>query len=485
MDSSQDKAPLLAAMRAYVKDGAVAFHTPGHKQGKGMHSDFKDIVTNTGLAMEVSLMEELDDLFAPETCIKAAQGLAAKLYGADVTHFVVNGTTGAIQAMMLATLNPGDGVILPRNVHRSVIGAVMLIGAKPIFMQPEVDEELGIAMTVSMEVLERTLLAHPESKAVLLVNPTYYGVSCDLVSAADLIHEHGMLLLVDEAHGPHLKFSGELPIQALDAGADMVAQSTHKILGSLTQTSMLHAKLLRVDRKRLQMMNSIVQSTSPNYLLLASLDVARMQMATEGRSLIKKAVDLARWARGEINKIPGLYCFGTERLGRAGAFALDLTKLTVTVKSLGISGAEAEQILRRKYKIQAELSDCYNVLFIISLGDGEAECKLLCDALRGLAKQCQDRAAKVFRAAACPAVPLLKILPREALFAPKSLVSFRQAAGEVAGEVIMFYPPGIPVLCPGEVITEEIIDYCLNMKEIGLNVVGPDDVELKMIKVVK
>lgn len=476
---------MLEAMRAYAKMGAVAFHTPGHKQGKGIHDVFKGLITEEGLKMEVSLADGLDDLFAPETCIKEAQGLAADLYGADVTHFVVNGTTGAIQAMMMTALDPGDTVLLPRNAHRSVIGAVMLIGAKPIFMEPEIDAQLGIAMGVPLEVLEKALCAHGEAKAVLLVNPTYYGVACDLARAADLIHAHSMLLLVDEAHGPHLRFSADLPPAALDAGADLAAQSTHKILGSLTQTSMLHAKLLRVDENRLRMMNSIVQSTSPNYLLLASLDVARMQMATAGRRLIERAVGIARWAREEINKIEGLYCFGEERLGSGGAFSLDCTKLTVTVKALGIGGAEAGRLLWERYKIQAELSDSYNVLFIVSLGDSEAEINLLLDALRGLAKGRAGRGGKTFAAKPCPPLPETALWPREALFAGKETVLFAESAGKVSGETVTFYPPGIPLLCPGEIITEEIIGYCLEGKKNGLKIVGPEDITLNTIKVVK
>lgn len=485
METNQREAPLLAAMRAYAKSGAVAFHTPGHKQGKGVHADLRELITDAGFKMEVSLMEELDDLFAPETCIKAAQELAAELFGADVTQFVVNGTTGAIQMMIMTALNPGDTVLLPRNAHRSVLGAVMLAGARPVFMEPEVNAELGIAMGISLEVLERTLKAHPEGRAVLLVNPTYYGVACDLERAAAMIHARGMLLLVDEAHGPHLKFSGELPAAALDAGADMAAQSTHKILGSLTQTSMLHAKLLRVKAERLRMMNGIVQSTSPNYLLLASLDVARMQMAASGGRLMERALALARKARKAINEIEGLYCFGSEVLGGSGAFALDETKLTVTVKALGISGAEAERILRSAYNIQAELSDSYNVLFIISLGDGEAEVELLVDALRGLAERRSGKSARHFDAAPYPKAPPAAILPREALFADKETVSFREAEGKISGEMITFYPPGIPLLCPGEIITGEIIGYCLEGRRIGLRVAGPEDTSLKTIKVVK
>lgn len=484
--AGQEKTPLLAAMRAYTADGAVAFHTPGHKQGKGMAATFKELVTEDGLRMEVSLMEELDDLHDPQGCIKEAQMLAAALYGADATYFAVNGTTGAIHAMLLAALDPGDEVLLPRNAHRSVIGGIMLVGAKPIYLQPELDPMLGIAMGIAPAAVEAAIQAHPKAKAVVLVHPTYYGVVSDLARIARSVHARGMLLLVDEAHGPHLKFSAALPMSALEAGADLVAQSTHKLVGSLTQTSMLHAKFGRVDLQRLRAVHSLLQSTSPNYLLLASLDVARWQMATEGEVLLERAVRLSRWAREEINRIKGLICFGSERMGTVGAFALDPTKLTVTVKGLGISGAAAERVLRRDYKIQAELADCYNVLFIISYADTKREVQYLIDALKSLSERFSTGTSREFRIACdLPPLPQVRLLPRQALFAMKRSMAFADAAGRICGEMITFYPPGIPVLCPGELIGADVIAYCQRMLEIGRKVVGPDDAQLKTIKVVK
>ena len=484
MRAGQKEAPLLQAMRDYIADGAVAFHTPGHKQGKGIHDSFRDIITPTGLKMEVSLMDELDDLHEPTKCIKEAQMLAAELYGADATYFMINGTTGAIQAMLLAALRPGDTVIVPRNAHRSIIGGIMLGGAIPVFIQPEIDERLGIAMGVAPDAVENAMIAHPEARAVVLVYPTYYGVATDISKIAGMVHARKMLLLVDEAHGPHLKFSKELPIQALDAGADIVAQSTHKILGSLTQTSMLHARAGRIDMERLKTMVSLVQSTSPNYLLLASLDVARLQMAEQGHKLISRAVQLAEQLRQEINRIDGLWCFGKDYMHTAGSVALDLTKLTVQVRNLGLSGVEAEHILRHEYKIQCELSDMYNVLFIISLGDSEKETALLLEALKGLAVKYRGR-MQLKATAELPAIPPQRIFPREALFAVSEMTCFAKAAGCIAAEVITFYPPGIPIICPGEEITQEIIDYAKTMQKIGLKVVGPVDASLQMIKVIK
>ena len=353
----QNCTPLFTAMKNYIADGAMAFHTPGHKQGKGIPEEMREIITADGLKMEVSLMEELDDIHGATGCIKEAQDLAADLYGSEQCRFFINGTTGAIHAMLLTVLNPGDKVIVPRNAHRSVLGALVLVGAVPVFIQPEIDENLGIAMSITPDEVKKVIEENPAAKALVMVYPTYYGVAGDIKTIARIVHEHDMMLLVDEAHGPHLKFSDRLPVQALDAGADIIAQSTHKILGSMTQTSLLHMQGKRVDTERFNKMCSLVQSTSPNYLLMASLDTARAQMAANGRALVEKAVDLAESLRRRINEIDGLFCFGREYMNGAGRFALDVTKLTVSVRSLGISGAQAEHILRHKYKIQCELSD--------------------------------------------------------------------------------------------------------------------------------
>ncbi|WP_425059630.1 Arginine decarboxylase [Sporomusa carbonis] len=486
---NQTEVPLLAAMKNYVNDGVIPFHTPGHKMGKGMHPALGSLMPQETLALDLALMAELDDLHEPHGPIKAAQDLAADLYGADYSYFVVNGTTGGIYAMILTIAGPGDKIIVPRNAHRSIIGGIILSGAIPVFMQPEVDHELGLAMGVTSETVARMLQQHPDAKGVLIINPTYYGVATDLKKIVDIVHGYGIPVVVDEAHGPHLKFSHRLPIQALDAGADIVAQSTHKIIGALTQCSLVHCRQGLIRVPRLKAMLQLVQSTSPNYIMMASLDVARMQMATQGRQLIERAVDLANWTRQEINKIPGLYCFGDEKLGNPGVYSIDPTKVTVTVKGLGLKGAEAERILRHKYKIQVELSDVYNILFLITLGDSEREVQALVAALRDMAATThgtRDFSAinAVYSAGKYPDPPEQVISPRDALFGNTCMVPFQDAAGMICAEIVTFYPPGIPLLCPGERISQEIIDYCHVLQGAGLHISGPEDYLLKTIKVV-
>ncbi len=486
----QKATPLLTAMEEYVQDQVVPFHTPGHKMGKGIHPSLGRILGPEALAMDLSLMHELDDLHEPHSCIKAAQDLAAQLYGADYSYFVVNGTTGGIYAMILAIAGPGDEIIVPRNAHRSIIGGIILAGATPVFMHPEINLELGIAMGVTPKTVEQTISHHPDAKGVLIINPTYYGVATDLKAIVDIVHRHGMPVIVDEAHGPHLKFSDKLPLQALDAGADLCAQSTHKIIGAMTQCSIVHCRAGRIDVPRLKAMLQLVQSTSPNYLLMASLDVARMQMATEGRELVERSIKLAQWIRKQVNTIPGLYSFGEDLMGSPGVFSIDYTKITVTVKGLSLTGAEAERILRHRYHIQVELSDMYNLLFLITMGDTEKEAALLVEALRDLARSYIPLSGvpimrEVFSAHGYPSPPEQVLSPRRALFGVTKAVPFEQAEGKICSEIITFYPPGIPILCPGERITRDHIDYCRALQNAGMHISGPEDYTLTTIKVVE
>lgn len=487
MLESQKETPLLSAMLKYINDKVVPFHTPGHKMGKGMHPVLEKIIGRDALSLDLALMEEMDDFFEPYGCIKEAQALAAELYGADHSFFVINGTTGGIYAMIMAVAGPGDEIIVPRNAHRSIIGGIILNGAVPVFIQPEIDVELGLAMGVTPEAVEEAVRNRPEAKAVLIINPTYYGVASNLKKIAEIVHRGNMALLVDEAHGPHLKFSEKLPLQALDAGADICAQSTHKIIGALTQCSLVHCREGRINVPRLKAMLQLVQSTSPNYILLASLDVARMQMAVDGTRLMEQAIELAEWVRGKINTIPGLYCFGAEKVGQAGVYSFDPTKITVTVKGLGMKGAEAERILRQEYKVQAELSDMYNILFLITLGDSRQDAEVLVNALRCMAAGFSgkedfrplERALELNYSASPEGV----ISPREAVFGTTCMKPFAKSAGTICAEIVTFYPPGIPVLCPGERITPEIIAYCEILMAAGLHISGPEDCTLKNIKV--
>ena len=478
-------APLAEAVLHYAGLGVLPCHTPGHKGGRGAHPMLHRFLTEEGLRADVSLSAELDDLHAPTGCIRAAEELAAEAYGADAAYFMVNGTTGAIHTMLMASLAPGDVLLVPRNVHRSIVGAMILAGVRPVYLQPEIDTRLGIAMGVSLHTVKQAVREHPEARAALFVYPTYYGVATELSAIADVLHAYDMLLLTDAAHGAHFAFSDELPPSAMAAGADLSAESTHKLLGSLTQSSMLLARGRRVPEERIRAASGIMQSTSPNEILLASLDLARAQMAEEGRERLAAAIPLANDLRRRINEIEGLWAFGTEYTGAHGCAALDPLKITVQVTGLGLSGFAAEEELRRR-GVAVELADARNVLLLLSYADGAREAERVYAALRDMAAtcapMCTSRGAAAFLS--LPPIPEMGMEPRAAYFAPRECVCVASAEGQIAAETVVFYPPGIPVLAPGDVIDGVTLAYLAAMKAVGARVVGAADASLGTLMVI-
>ena len=478
--------PLLAAMQGYLAEQVLPFHTPGHKAGKGAHESLQQYLGPDALAMDLAVVPGLNDLFEKQGPIRESQQLTASLYGADESYFLINGTTGGIYAMILATVGPGEKIIVPRNIHRSVMGALILSGAVPVFVRPEVDGALQIAMNVPLESYELAIHQNPDAKALLVINPTYYGVSADIAAITALSHQHGLTVLVDEAHGPHFHFSKQLPLQGITAGADLVVQSTHKILGALSQASLLHCRRARINIPRLETMLQLVQSSSPNYILLASLEAAVTQMRESGELLVGRSLALSHTARSCINEIPGLYCFGAEKLGGPGVFGLDATKLVVNVRGIGIHGNDAEIWLRRFGKVQAELSDMNNLLFLVTLADDEASMNQLLQALTALSAEYADGMEKTAEPLATlpDAATALFLSPREAVFSKQERVSFSDSAGRICAETITSYPPGIPILFPGEQITPAAITYCQALQRQGFTILGPEDPALNTVEVV-
>jgi arginine decarboxylase len=482
---NQNETPLFDALIEYVNRDTIPFHVPGHKKGMGIDEQFKNFIGENPFKIDVTVFKLVDSLHHPTGPIKKAQELAADAYGCDASFFSIHGTSGAIQAMIMSVVNAGDTIIVPRNVHKSVTAGIILSGAVPVFMQPELDKNLGIAQGVTAETVENTLRKHPEAKAVLIINPTYYGVSTDIKTIAEIVHSYDIPLIVDEAHGPHLGFNDKLPMSAIKAGADICAQSTHKIIGALTQCSLLQVNSSRIDMHRVQQILNLLQTTSPSYILMASLDCARRQIALEGKELLDKAIALANYARREINKIPGFYCFGEEILGNPGVFAVDPTKITITCRDLGITGYDLDMILSNKYHIQMELSDLYNVLAVGSFGDTEESINKLLTALSEISEDYQSKNTKKPDFMDIPSIPEAVIIPREAFNSNKVSVPLKESIGLVSGEFLLAYPPGIPILCPGEKITAEIIDYVQDLKNAGLYVQGTEDPKVENIKVVE
>lgn len=476
----QNRTPLFDALKRYKERQTVAFHVPGHKHGKGL-KEFTDYVGENLMWLDVNGMEDLDNVCNPVGVIKETQQLAAEAFGADYAYFLVNGTSSGVQAMIMAACEPGDEIIIPRNAHKSTIGGIILSGAIPVYIQPEINHDLGIAMGVSVSSVKAAIEAHPYAKAIFLINPTYYGVASDLKAIVELAHENDMMVLVDEAHGAHLGFHPDFPMSAMMAGADMSAVSMHKTGGSMTQSSMLLLKGDKLDPGYVKSVLNLTQTTSASYVLMASLDVARKQLATKGRQMLDEVLRLSRTARNKINEIPGLRAFGKEVTGTPGSFAFDETKLGVNVMGLGLTGFEVESLLRKRYDIQVEMADLYNILAIVSLGDDEISIAKLVDGLRGIAADHGGHTIK--NATRSPIMPDLIVSPRDAYYSRKKVVRLEDAEGEISGEMVMAYPPGIPVVCPGERITAEIIDYIKALKNEKCQLQGTEDPYADYIKV--
>ncbi|MBB5149287.1 MULTISPECIES: aminotransferase class I/II-fold pyridoxal phosphate-dependent enzyme [Ureibacillus] len=482
---SQLETPLFDALLKHRNRHPIQFHIPGHKKGQGMDPAFREFVGDNVLSIDLINIAPLDDLHSPKAAIKEAQELAAQAFGADYTFFSVQGTSGAIMAMIMSVVGPGDKILVPRNVHKSTMSAIILSGAIPIFIYPEVDEEFGITHGISAESVEKAIETYPDAKAVLVINPTYFGFAADLKRIVDIAHTSNIPVIVDEAHGIHLKFHDELPISAMEAGADMAATSVHKLGGSLTQSSVLNVREGLVSVSRVQSVLSMLQTTSTSYPLLASLDCARRQLAVHGYDLIDQAIRLAKEARKRINKIPHLKVAGREKLHSSATFDMDQTKLLISVKDLGITGHQAEEWLRQNANIEVELSDLYNILCLVTLGDTKKEINLLINALQRMSQTFDSEACVKETEVNVPDIPALAMTPRDAFYSSTEVIPFKDSAGYICAEFIMVYPPGIPIFIPGEVITEENIKYIQMNIEAGLPVQGPEDASLQTIRVIK
>lgn len=478
--------PLYDGLIDYIKEGNISFHMPGHKDGNGIlkikeRPDFKDNL----LFIDQTEVPGLDNLHLPEGIIQEAQGLAARAFRSDYTYFLVNGTTCGVYSMILGVTNDGDKIIVPRNSHRSVAGALIIGGLWPVYYDPDVDLEKGIAVSVSPEKIEQAIIENPDAKAVLVTNPTFYGTCSDIEAIADIVHKHNMIFLVDEAHGAHFPFNKRLPVNAMDAGADIAVQSAHKTLSAFTQSSMLHVRRGRVDTEKIEFMLRLTQTTSPSYILMAGLDLARYQMEEHGEELLDELLDIVDDFRDKVNTIPYIHSFGREIIGQYHVTDFDPTKVTINFKNFGITGTRIDDILRKQYKIQVELSDLYNILALGSIGDKKENYDKLYDAIYDISqKYSNEREVKNIPEITWR-MPYQALSPREAVYEPMEMVDFKNSEGRVSAEIIAPYPPGIPVILPGEIITSDIINNIMVVKEAGIKINGPRDQKLEKIAVIK
>ena len=478
----QNCAPLYNAMLKFKEKSILPFDVPGHKRGRGV-PELQEFLGKDTIAYDINSMPELDNLNYPNGVIKDAQDLMAKAFDADHAFFIVNGTTLAVHSMILSVCSPGDKILLPRNVHKSVINALVLCDAMPVYMQSEISCELGFTTAVTLETVKTTIEQNPDAKAILLINPTYYGVCCELEEITTYAHSKGLIVIVDEAHGAHFNFNKALPKSAMECGADMSAVSIHKTGGALTQASAVLLKEGRITAEHVQSVLNIFHTTSASYLLMTSLDIARRNLAINGEKMLDEIIKVTMRAKEEINKFDGLYCYSKEIVGTPGIWDLDETKLGINVSQLGLTGYEVYDILLYDYNIQMELADTYNVLAIVSLGDDDNSLSQLTAALKDIAltkkrdnaiEQC-DRPLKN---------PHVRVTPRQAFYSKQHLVPLKDAAGCISAESIMVYPPGIPIIAPGEEFTEEMIEHIEFLKTQHTKLTDMTDSTLERVLII-
>lgn len=488
---NQSQTPLIDALKSSISKNHTPFYTPGHKRGAGVSPILTDLLGKDVFRADLTELSELDNLFAPESAILAAQELAAMAFGAQRTWFLVNGSSCGIIAAIMTVCGPNQHILLPRNIHLSVVSGLIIAGAIPIFINPQYDQDLDITCSITPKDLEVALAQHPQAKAVLVVYPTYNGVCGNLKAICQVTHEHNIPLIVDEAHGAHLNFHDNLPISALTAGADLTIQSTHKTLGSMTQTSMLHIQGNRINIDRLNQALQLVQSTSPSFILLASLDAARQQMAIDGQNLMQQTLELANIARNKIREIPGLSVLELPKIRQPGFFDLDKTRLTVNVKELGITGFTTENFLI-EMGIVPEVSSFENVTFIISLGNNELDINALVKVFKKINDIPRCRKYEMSTSNIISKIIFnyqpdnrLVISPREAFFATSEILPLEKTVDRICAENICPYPPGIPILMPGERITKSALDYLQQVQDLGGVITGCLDASCHTLKVVK
>lgn len=477
----QNRAPVYQALEAFKSQRVVPFDVPGHKRGRG-NPQLTAFLGEQCLSVDVNSMKPLDNLVHPVSVIKEAEELAAAAFGASHAYFMVGGTTSSVQSMILYACRQGDKIILPRNVHRSAINALVLCGATPVYVNPEVNKELGISLGMSLQQVEEAIRFNPEAKAILVNNPTYYGICSNLKAIVDLAHQHNMLVLVDEAHGTHFSFHPDLPISAMEAGADLAAVSMHKSGGSLTQSSLLLCGP-RVNADYLRQIINLTQTTSASYLLISSLDISRRNLALNGQKIIDQVLSLAQYARDEINQLEDYYAYSKELINGDSIFDFDQTKLSIYTLDTGLAGIEVYDILRDEYDIQIEFGDIGNVLAYISVGDRKLDIERLVSALAEIDRRFGGEKQGLLTQEYIP--PLVVVDPQTAFYADKEQLPLAQTIDRISSEFVMSYPPGIPILAPGEKITRDIIEYIQYSKEKGCSMTGPEDLAVERLNVLK
>lgn len=483
----QSEAPYLDALAAYAARGPARLHVPGHKGGVGVDPGLAEAIGAAALALDIPALTQGIDAGVEPTPFQQAQDLAAQAWGARRTWFLVNGASQGNHVACMTAAHAGRDVVVQRNVHSSTIDGLVLAGLRPTFVAPELDPELGIAHCVTAESLARALDATPAAVAALVVTPTYFGAAADVRALAAVAHERGLPLFVDEAWGAHLAFHEALPEHALAAGADLVVSSTHKIVGSITQSAMVHAGHGDlVDDAVVDRCVTLLESTSPNAHLGASLDAARRLAATRGRELIEETIRAVSVTREAVRELDGLDVLDERIAGRAGVHAYDPLRLSIDVRGTGITGYELAEQLRQIDDVNMELAGENVIVGVFGMAEpahvqGERLVRALARALERIEPR-PDRLREEF--APPPPWGELALTPREAFLARQEVVAFDDAAGRVAAESLAAYPPGIPNVLPGERISAGTLDYIRRALEHGGVLRGASDRRVRTLRVV-
>jgi lysine decarboxylase len=477
--------PIFSALKKYAKENKTSFHIPGHKDGAFVQPEFLEFIGHNTFSIDTTEVDGLDDLHQPKEAIKEAQDLWAELAGADNSFILVNGTSSGIIAGLTTIASNGEEIIIPRNSHKSVYTSLVISGAKPIYLQPEINIEDGLLGGIKVDEVKNTFSENPKAKGIYIINPTYYGICSNIEEIIGIAHKNNAIAACDEAHGCHMKFSKKLPLDGISAGADMSFQSTHKMLGSFTQSSILHVKSNNIDLQKLKFNLQMMQTTSPSYLLMASLDAQRALIAKDGEYIFDSLCELSYKTKAIINKIKGFHCLDESIIGTYSIYAFEPLRFVVTARALGITGYELMEIMNKKYGIIPEFSDYYYCIFILGPGSKDSDINKIIYALEEISKDNTNQKKPLEKSIIPPNIPKQALMPREAYFSKKEQIPWEKAKGRIMGEMLIPYPPGIPTICPGEILSDDIYEYLEEMRRSGRHIQGSESEKLKFVNVLK
>jgi arginine decarboxylase len=487
MAMNQENAPLLQALEDYRRKDRYGFTPPGHRQGRGIDDYTKDVLGEETFAADMLVSGGLDDRHSSQGYLADAEALMAEAVGADAVFFSTCGSSLSVKAAMLAVGGGHNGLLIPRDVHKSVVAGLIFTGVEPRWIEPRWDEELNLTHPPSPESVAEAWERHPDASGALIVSPTPYGTCADIAGIAKVCHDRGKPLIIDEAWGAHLPFHPDLPTWAMNAGADVCVTSVHKMGGGYEQGSMIHSQGDLVDARHLAACADLLMTTSPNLMLYAAMDGWRRHMVADGQALLSRSLDLARSVRTRVEELHGLHVLEDELLAKEASHDLDRMQVLIDVSELGISGYQAADWLREEHRIDVGLSDHRRILATLSFADTAETAQRLLTALGALSD-----AAETFEEPSVVRIPSprgldleMVMLPRDAFFAAVEHVPAEEAAGRIAAEQITPYPPGIPAVVPGERLNKDVIEYLRSGLDAGMVLPDPADQSLETFRVVR